>query len=113
MARSSSLNTELLSSVANEMMSGKNHVEVQGNSMYVRCTSSHKLKTVAFTMNGREYAAIQQNPDKPSRWGQLAKAGHQVVQFKDAETNRFVAVAVDGRVKEYGALKKRKTSERD
>jgi hypothetical protein len=27
---------------------------------------------------------------------------HQVVQFKDVETNKFVAVAVDGEVKEYG-----------
>jgi len=25
-----------------------------------------------------------------------------VVQFKDAESNRFVAVAVDGKVKVYG-----------
>ena len=28
--------------------------------------------------------------------GQLAREGHQVVHFKDTESNRFVAVAVDG-----------------
>jgi hypothetical protein len=45
----------------------------------------------------------EQNPDKPSRWGLLARGGHHVVQFKDAETNKFVAVAVDGDVRVYGA----------
>jgi hypothetical protein len=47
----------------------------------------------------REYQATKQNPEKPSRWGQLTREGHQVVQFKDVGTNRFVAVAVDGEVK--------------
>jgi hypothetical protein len=36
----------------------------------------------------------------------LARSGHQVVQFKDAESNRFVAVVVDGEVTFYGASKK-------
>ena len=54
-------------------------------------------------MDGREYLAIEQNAEKPSRWGQLAREGHQVVQFKDAGTNKFVAVAVDGEVTVYGA----------
>ena len=68
----------------------------------MRRTSVHHLKTVTFNMGSREYQAIQQNPDKPSRWGKLARAGHQVLQFKDGKTNRFVAVAVDGEVKVYG-----------
>ena len=38
----------------------------------------------------------------PSRWGQLAREGHQVVQFKDSGTNRFVAVVVDGAVTVHG-----------
>lgn len=53
-------------------------------------------------MNGRHYQAIEQNPEKPSRWGQLARDGHLVVQFKDVETNKFVAVAVDDKVTIYG-----------
>jgi len=32
------------------------------------------------------------------------------VQFKDVERNRFIAVTVDGEVKEYGAIAKRKHS---
>jgi len=52
-------------------------------------------------MNGRKYQAIEQNADKPSRWGQLARDGHRVVQFRDVQTGKYVAVAVDGKVKEY------------
>jgi putative pyruvate formate lyase activating enzyme len=55
---------------------------------------------------GHEYQAIEQNLEKPSRWEQLARSGHQVVQFKDAEQNKFVAVVVDGEVTFYGARKK-------
>jgi hypothetical protein len=53
-------------------------------------------------MGERQYAAIEQNPSKPSRWGQLARSSHEVVQFKDFQANRFVAVAVDGEAKVYG-----------
>jgi hypothetical protein len=53
-------------------------------------------------MGAKEYQAIQQNPEKPSRWGKLAREGHRVVQFRDLETEKYVAVAVDGKVREYG-----------
>lgn len=99
------LDTELLSSIATQMMSNEAAIEAQGKSVPIRRTSGQHLKTVTFTMNGREYTAIEQNPEKPSRWGRLARAGHQVVQFKDDESNKFVAVAVDGEVKEYSGLR--------
>lgn len=95
------LDRELLQAIAVQMMSG-DRVEVQGKRERVGRTSAQRLRMVSFRMNGREYRGIEQNPDKPSRWGQLARSGHQVVQFKDVQTNRFVAVAVDGDVKEYG-----------
>ena len=80
---------------------------MEGKAIPVRRTSRQQLKTVAFRVGGHEYQAIEQNPEKPSRWGQLARSGHQVVQFKDAESNRFVAVVVDGEVTFYGMSKKR------
>lgn len=92
---------EILKSVAEQMMAG-DAVEIEGNRYPVKRTSGQRLKTVTFTLNGREYAAIEQNREKPSRWGQLAKKGHKVVQFKDVKTNLFVAVSVDGDVEEYG-----------
>ncbi len=100
------LDTSLLSSVARQIMSA-DEVEVEGKPLAVRRTSKQGLRTVTFTMGERQYAAIEQNPGKPSRWGQLARSGHQVVQFKDVETNKFVAVAVDGEAKEHGGGKSR------
>ena len=81
-------------------------IEVEGRRLRVGRTSRQGLRTVSFTMKGREYAAIEQNPDKPSRWGELARNGHEVVQFKDVQTNRFVAVAVDGEAREYGSARR-------
>ena len=100
------LETSLLSSIARQMMTA-DEVEVEGKRLPVRRTSKQGLRTVTFTMGGRQYAGIEQNPDKPSRWGQLARSGHQVVQFKDVQANRFVAVAVDGEVRGYGGGKNR------
>jgi hypothetical protein len=57
---------------------------------------------VQFPLNGRVFEAIEQNPEKPSRWGKLAREKHRVVQFRDVETHKYVAVSVDGEVREYG-----------
>ena len=99
------LDTSLLSSVAKQLMSA-DKVEIEGRRLRIHRTGKQGLRAVTFTMGGREYAAIEQNADKPSRWGQLARSGHQVIQLKDVQTNRFVAVAVDGEVKEYGGGKR-------
>lgn len=98
------LDTLLLSSIARQMM-GAEEVEIGSKRLPVRRTSRQGLRTVNFTMEGHQYAAIEQNPRKPSRWGRLARDGHQVVQFKAVATNKFVAVAVDGEAKEYKAMR--------
>ena len=95
------LDTALLASIAAQMMKS-NTVDVNGKSVPVSRTSKHRLRTLGFTVDAREYEAIEQNPDKPSRWGKLVREGHQVVQFKDSATNKFVAVSVDGEVTVYG-----------
>ena len=96
------LDTALLASIAQQMMAS-DKVDVDGEPVTVSRTSKNRFRTLAFTTDGREYQAIEQNAEKPSRWGQLAREGHQVVQFKDRATNRFVAVVVDGEVTVYGA----------
>jgi hypothetical protein len=100
------LGGELLESIAAQLMTSAS-VRVEGKSIPVRRTRRQRLKTMAFMVAGHEYQAIEQNPEKPSRWGQPARSDHQVVQFKDAERNKFVAVLVDGEVTFYGASKKR------
>jgi hypothetical protein len=101
------LDAELLKSIAAQLMTSIS-VSLNGKSVPVRRTSSQRLKTAAFSVEGHRYQAIEQNPEKPSRWGQLARSGHQVVQFKDVERNKFVAVVVDGEVTFYSAGKKRR-----
>ena len=94
------LDIAVLQSVAEQMMES-DQVVAGGKSFPVKRTTSKRLKTVGFEMNGRAYQAIEQNPEKPSRWGQLARQGHRVVQFRDGGTGKYVAVAVDGEVREY------------
>jgi len=44
-----------------------NTVDINGKHVPVRRTSKHRLRTLAFTVNGRKYSAIEQNAEKPSR----------------------------------------------
>ena len=101
------LDRELMKDIAENLLT-RDQFEVQGQRLRVRRTSSQRLRNVEFTMGGRKFEAIEQNPEKPSRWGKLAQAGHRVVQFLDADSRRFVAVSVDGDVKEYGRMQEKR-----
>lgn len=68
----------------------------------VKRVGQARLRMVQFRLHGRLLEAIEQNPEKPSHWGKLAREKHQVVQFLDPETHKYVAVSVDGKVQEYG-----------
>jgi hypothetical protein len=100
------LDRELLKSVAAQRMSG-NTVMVEGVSVPVKRTGSRRFRTVQFEMGARRYQAIEQNRERPSRWGQLAREGHRVVQFRDLESNKYVAVAVDEEITEGGKMGKK------
>jgi hypothetical protein len=94
------LNHELLISVADQMMSAT-QIEVNGRKSRVSRTGSQRLRITRFLLDGKEYQAIEQNPEKPSRWGKLAHDGHRVVQFRDLTSQKYVAVVVDQKVQEY------------
>ena len=94
------LDRTMLSSVAEQMMTGR-EVDVGGRKSRVSRTGAQRLRTVRFLMDGREYQAIEQNPEKPSRWGKLAREGRQVVQVRDLGSQKYVAAVVDGKVTEY------------
>jgi len=89
-----------LTSIAEQMMSGT-QVTVDGRTSRVLRTGSLRLRTVRFLMGAREYQAIEQNPEKPSRWGKLAREGRRVVQVRDLASQKYVAAVLDGRVTEY------------
>jgi hypothetical protein len=92
---------KVLSSVAEQLINGE-EVVVEDQKIKVRRVGSGRLRMVQFRMNGRVLDAIEQNREKPSRWGKLAREKHRVVQFRDVETNKYVAVSVNGEVREYG-----------
>jgi hypothetical protein len=92
---------KILGSVAAQLMNGE-EVVVEDQKIKVRRVGSGRLRMVQFRMNGRVIDAIEQNREKPSRWGKLAREKHQVVQFRDVEMHKYVAVSVDGEVREYG-----------
>jgi hypothetical protein len=91
---------KVLQSVAMKLMNGKEFVLVD-QKLRVRRAGSGRLRQVQFELNGRRFEAIEQNRMKPSRWGKLAREKHEVVQFRDVATHKYVAVAVDGEVTEY------------
>jgi hypothetical protein len=92
---------EVLKSLAEQMMTS-GEVSFDGKALRVTRTGSRRFRTVRFAMDGVEYQAIEQNPEKPSRWGQLAREGHRVVQVRDLVSGKYVAAVVDGRVTAYG-----------
>ena len=92
---------KVLQSVASQLMSGDDVVLEDGQKLRVKRVGSGRLRMVEFTLNGRVFEAIEQNREKPSRWGQLAREKHQVVQFRDLATHKYVAVAVDGEITQY------------
>jgi hypothetical protein len=87
-------------SVAEQLLTSP-QIVIDGRTTRVTRTGSLRLRTARFLAHGREYQAIEQNADKPSHWGKLARAGHKVVQFRDLSSQKYVAVSVDGQIREY------------
>jgi hypothetical protein len=93
---------DILASVATQLMNGS-EVSVGDQKIPVKRVGRARLRMAQFRMNGRLLEAIEQNPEKPSRWGKLAREKHQVVQFLDPESHKYVAASVDGKGQEYGS----------
>jgi len=91
-----------LASVAEQLMTAE-EVLLDDQKIRVQQVGRGRLRMVQFRLNGRVFEAIEQNPEKPSRWGKLAREKHQVVQFRDVEAHKYIAVSVDGKVREYGS----------
>ena len=94
---------KVLQSVAMQLMNGDEvALDEDSQKLRVKRVGSGRLRMVQFKLNARMFEAIEQNREKPSRWGKLAREKHQVVQFRDVVTHKYVAVAVDGEIREYG-----------
>ena len=98
------------------LVEGKTAVELEGKTFPVRETPRKHLREVDFefkddasteTGQGSKIAlrGLEQNPKTDSRWAQLARKGHKVMQFLDQ--GRYVGVVVDAKVTMYGGRKGR------
>ena len=97
---SMALEQQILRDVAAQLINS-DAVVLENQALRIKRVGSGRWRTVQFELNGRKFEAIEQNRNKPSRWGQLAREKHQVVQFRDVATHKYVAVAVDGEITEY------------
>jgi hypothetical protein len=91
---------ELLGSIATQLMGGES-ITLGERKIPVKRIGSGRLRMVQFRLSGRTIEAIEQNPEKSSRWAELARQKHQVVQFLDVETHTYIGVSVDGKAREY------------
>ena len=98
------------------LVEGAAKVELDGKKFAVRETPRKRLREVDFEFEGQAsrksirdtkivLRGLEQNPETGSRWAQLARKGHKVMQFLSA--GRYVGNVVDGKVTLYGGRKGR------
>ena len=75
-------------------------VKIDNETYPVKSTARRGLKQIDFRFNGKSLRGLEQNPDTKSRWAAMARDGKKVMQFLD--NGRYVAVVVDGKMKNYG-----------
>ena len=66
------------------MAEGAEDVDLEGQKSPVRVTPRKRLREVDFVFEGQPLRGLEQNPKTESRWAQLARAGHKVMQFLSA-----------------------------
>ena len=98
-----SLRETLLDVWRQSLQEGRAVVVVGGVEVRVGRTAHAGLRVLRFSHEGRPYEGIEQNPGTRSRWAEMARAGHQIMQFKTG--NRYVANVRDGVLTVYPAWK--------
>jgi len=94
-----SLEETLISVWSQVLVDQVKSVRLQDHSFPVRRTTRSRLREVDFQFDGHELRGLEQNPERASRWAQLARQGKKVMQF--LEQRRYIAVVVDGKVRLY------------
>jgi hypothetical protein len=103
------LDTSVLSTLAMQLMSGE-QVEVEGQRLGVRRTSSGRFRTVSFVVAGHEISAIEQNPINcsagldPSMLPSRAALGSNVQLFMS------LSIALMGRIPGSGVRTRARSS---
>ena len=80
---------------------GAETVELEGRTSAVGRTRSQGLRTVAFRYGELQLEGIEQNPNRTSRWAELARQGRRIMQYR--HRGRYIGNVCDGALNRYGA----------
>jgi hypothetical protein len=94
------LEEALISVWRQSLVEGRQEVSLNGGSFPVRRTAKNRLRQVDFSFDGKEIRGLEQNPRTTSRWAELARTGHKVMQF--LSEGRYIANVVDDKITLYG-----------
>jgi hypothetical protein len=78
---------------------GEQTVRLNGQQFPVRFTPKKHLRQVNFRINSKEIRGLEQNPKTASRWAQLARQGHKIMQF--LSEGQYIANVADGKLTLY------------
>lgn len=93
------LEEALISVWRQSLVEGRQEVRLNGGSFPVRRTPKKRLRQVDFSFDGKEIRGLEQNPRTTSRWAELARTGHKVMQF--LSEGRYIANVVDDKITLY------------
>jgi hypothetical protein len=94
------LEKTLISVWRQALVEGVDKVDVGGRLFPVWRTSKKHLLQVDFNVDSEVLRGLQQNPAISSRWAELAREGHRIMQFLCR--GRYIGNVVDGKVTFYG-----------
>ena len=80
------LDTDLLASIPGQKLAN-DKVEVNGNPVTVNRTSKHRLRTLAFTLDGREYQTIEQNVESQAAGSNWCERGIRLCNSRTQATH--------------------------
>jgi hypothetical protein len=83
------------------LVEGRTEAEVDGVRRPIGRTRTQGLRMVSFSFRDHAIEGIEQNPEKPSRWGALAREGKRIMQFSCR--GRYFANVCDGSLLAYPA----------
>ncbi len=93
------LEEALISVWRQSLVEGRQEVSLNGGNFPIRHTAKNRLRQVDFSFDGKEIRGLEQNPKTSSRWAELARTGHKVMQFLSG--GRYIANVADGKVTLY------------
>jgi hypothetical protein len=82
------------------LVENRKEIDLDGARFPVHFTAKKNLRQVDFRIGHESIRGLEQNPNTDSRWAQLARQGHKVMQF--LTDGRYFANVVDGKLKLYG-----------